>query len=125
MCISIDLGIMITAQPWPLVRLYAVSREPIHTGQLLMHSELAMLNSTLVSCRWSGLPGFLSAKRSPLYCDNDDTTAAFVKRHKNLSFFWLMNAGHRVTLSRMLFSLLLSTPFCNSLLSAHLAIRGF
>ncbi|KAG0558806.1 hypothetical protein KC19_10G056400 [Ceratodon purpureus] len=68
----------------------------IYSGQLDLIACTTGTETWVRKLTWPDLTGFLSAKRSSLYCDNDRETAAFVKRHKNLSFFWIMNAGHRV-----------------------------
>jgi len=68
----------------------------IYSGQLDLICCTTGTEAWVQKLKWSGLPGFLAAKRSPLYCDNTQETGAFVKRHKNLSFYWIMNAGHMV-----------------------------
>lgn len=46
--------------------------------------------------RWAELTSFNKAHRSPLYCSEGGKTAAFIKKHKNLTFYWIMDAGHMV-----------------------------
>jgi len=53
-------------------------------------------NWHIVWHRWSGLKKFNEQVRTPLYC-NSTSTGGFVKKYKNLSFFWILNAGHFVS----------------------------
>ena len=46
--------------------------------------------------RWTGLEGFNSQARTPLYC-NSNSTGGFVKKYKNLSFYWVLKAGRNVS----------------------------
>lgn len=68
----------------------------IYSGQLDLICCTTGTEAWVQKLKWSGLSEFLSAKRTPLYCEGDRQTQAFVKRHKNLSFYWIMNAGHMV-----------------------------
>lgn len=50
--------------------------------------------------KWAGLPSFSKLRWTPL----DDpaspgVTGAFFKTYKNFSFYWILRAGHMVTLA--------------------------
>lgn len=53
--------------------------------------------SWLRKLKWTELPKFSQLRWKPLYCDpKSSETSAFVKSYKNLSFYWILRAGHMV-----------------------------
>ncbi|WVZ83221.1 hypothetical protein U9M48_030390 [Paspalum notatum var. saurae] len=51
--------------------------------------------------KWSALGEFLSLRRQPLhFCDSakycSKASRAYVRSYKNLSFYWILQAGHMV-----------------------------
>lgn len=50
--------------------------------------------------KWTELPKFNQLKWKPLYSDPESSeTSAFVKSHKNLAFYWILRAGHMVSVN--------------------------
>jgi serine carboxypeptidase 1 len=49
--------------------------------------------------KWDGLKNFLSLPRQPLKCGSSKGTKAFVRSYKNLHFYWILGAGHFVSLN--------------------------
>jgi len=68
----------------------------IYSGQLDLICCTTGTEAWVQKLKWSDLQEFNSANRTALYCNKGGETAAFIKRHKNLTFFWIMNAGHMV-----------------------------
>jgi len=55
--------------------------------------------------RWFGLSKFLSLPRQPLhYCDSaiycSKQIRAYVRSYKNFTFYWILQAGHMVSLNQ-------------------------
>lgn len=55
---------------------------------------------SLLFFRWEGLKDFNSIDRTPLYCTTEEpgVTKGFLKSYKNLHFYWILKAGHFVSL---------------------------
>ncbi|CAK9250536.1 unnamed protein product [Sphagnum jensenii] len=68
----------------------------IYSGQLDLICCTAGTDAWLQKLKWAELTSFNKAHRSPLYCSEGGKTAAFIKKHKNLTFYWIMDAGHMV-----------------------------
>lgn len=54
--------------------------------------------------RWDGLSHFLSLPRRPLhYCDSaiycSKQIRAYVRSYKNFAFYWILQAGHMVSIN--------------------------
>lgn len=69
----------------------------IYSGQLDIICCTDGTENWMKSLRWPKLQAFQKARRTPLYPNaGSRATGAFVKRHANLAFFWVMAAGHMV-----------------------------
>ncbi|KAG0524078.1 hypothetical protein BDA96_07G178900 [Sorghum bicolor] len=72
----------------------------IYNGQLDLICATKGTMDWVHKLKWDGLNSFLSAPRTPIYCDNEGQsgtrTQAFVKSYKNLNFYWILEAGHMV-----------------------------
>jgi len=70
----------------------------VYTGQLDLIVDTLGTEQWVGKLSWPGLAHYLQASRVPLL--NPTTTAniplAYVKQYKNLSFYWILNAGHMV-----------------------------
>jgi serine carboxypeptidase 1 len=49
--------------------------------------------------RWDGLKTFLSLPRQTLYCGLSKGAKAFVRSYNNLHFYWILGAGHYVSIN--------------------------
>ncbi|XP_066353826.1 serine carboxypeptidase-like 51 [Miscanthus floridulus] len=70
----------------------------IYNGQLDLICATKGTMDWVQKLKWDGLNNFLSAPRTPIYCDKkgQSGTQAFVKSYKNLNFYWILEAGHMV-----------------------------
>ena len=71
----------------------------VYEGQLDMICSTTGAEVWIKKIKWAGLQEFLSAPRTPLYTASGQKmrqTAAFVKSYRNLSFYYIMKAGHMV-----------------------------
>lgn len=69
----------------------------IYSGQLDIICCTDGTENWMRALRWPQLRAFQKAKRKALYAqEGSGATGAFVKRHENLAFFWIMAAGHMV-----------------------------
>ncbi|XP_016062701.1 PREDICTED: retinoid-inducible serine carboxypeptidase isoform X2 [Miniopterus natalensis] len=69
----------------------------VYNGQLDLIVDTMGQEAWMQKLKWSELPKFHQLKWKPLYSDPmSSETSAFVKRHKNLAFFWILRAGHMV-----------------------------
>lgn len=67
----------------------------VYQGQLDLIVATPGTEAWVQKLKWEGLKQFNKQARTPLYC-NSSSTKAFVKKHKNLSFYWILKAGHFV-----------------------------
>lgn len=68
----------------------------IYSGQVDLICATEGTEAWVRKLNWSHLEAFDAAPRIPMYCNSTGGTAAFVKSHKNLSFYWILLAGHMV-----------------------------
>ncbi|XP_022730585.1 serine carboxypeptidase-like 51 isoform X1 [Durio zibethinus] len=68
----------------------------VYNGQLDVICATKGVEAWVDKLRWEGLKDFLSKKRTPLYCKDDQATKGFIKSYKNLQFYWILEAGHFV-----------------------------
>ncbi|XP_001503394.2 retinoid-inducible serine carboxypeptidase [Equus caballus] len=69
----------------------------VYNGQLDLIVDTMGQESWLRKLKWTELPKFSQLRWKPLYCDPESSeTSAFVKSYKNLSFYWILRAGHMV-----------------------------
>ncbi|XP_070339051.1 retinoid-inducible serine carboxypeptidase [Equus asinus] len=69
----------------------------VYNGQLDLIVDTMGQESWLRKLKWTELPKFSQLRWKPLYCDpKSSETSAFVKSYKNLSFYWILRAGHMV-----------------------------
>ncbi|XP_074079757.1 retinoid-inducible serine carboxypeptidase [Macrotis lagotis] len=69
----------------------------IYNGQLDLIVDTMGQEAWLRKLKWPELTTFNQMKRKPLYVNPQSyDTSAFYKSHKNLSFFWILKAGHMV-----------------------------
>ena len=67
----------------------------VYTGQLdLIVDTIGTLN-WISALKWPGLNAFQVAPKNVLV-DSQENPTAFYRTYKNLSFYWIMNAGHMV-----------------------------
>lgn len=50
-------------------------------------------------CRWEGLKTFNNMDRKPFFCDSEGmaVTKGFLKSYQNFHFYWILGAGHFVS----------------------------
>lgn len=76
------------------------------TQQLRPGPSLSLLpgqEAWVQKLKWTDLPKFNQLKWKPLHSDPESLeTSAFVKRYKNLAFYWILRAGHMVRASPLL-----------------------
>ncbi|XP_048235854.1 serine carboxypeptidase-like 51 isoform X2 [Ricinus communis] len=78
----------------------------VYNGQLDLICSTKGAEAWVNRLKWDGLKNFLKQERTPLYCKNDNTTTkGFRSSYKNLSFFWVMGAGHFVPVEQPCISL--------------------
>ncbi|KAG0565938.1 hypothetical protein KC19_7G025000 [Ceratodon purpureus] len=65
----------------------------VYSGQLDLICSTPGTEAWVQKLKWTGLEGFNKQVRTPLYC-NSNSTGGFVKKYKNLSFYWVLKAGH-------------------------------
>lgn len=68
----------------------------IYNGQVDLICATKGTEVWVQKLKWRGLRKFNARKRTPLYCGSGDITKGFVKKYKNLQFFWILGAGHFV-----------------------------
>ncbi|KAK6942720.1 Peptidase S10, serine carboxypeptidase [Dillenia turbinata] len=80
----------------------------IYNGQIDLICATKGAEALLQKLKWRGVKKFLSLPNTPLYCDNDDSvTKGFVRSYENLSFFWILGAGHFVPVDQPCVSFLM------------------
>ncbi|KAK2424111.1 serine carboxypeptidase [Trifolium repens] len=70
----------------------------IYNGQFDLICSTKGTEAWVNKLKWSGLQNFLSKDRTPLYCGSERKTKGFFKSYENLSFYWILDAGHNVPL---------------------------
>ncbi|KZV42612.1 serine carboxypeptidase-like 51-like [Dorcoceras hygrometricum] len=85
----------------------------IYSGQLDVICSTIGTEAWVAKLKWDGLKSFLSKDRTPIYCGQEKMTKGFYKSYRNLHFYWILGAGHFVSLSFLLF------PFFFSKLFSH------
>ena len=68
----------------------------IYQGQLDLICCTLGVDTWLQRLTWSGLQGFQAAARKPFYREDQEdgqSTAGFVRGHKNLAMYYIMEAG--------------------------------
>lgn len=70
----------------------------VYSGQLDLICATAGTEAWLRRLTWPGAQAFQQALRLPVYADETQNTAAFVKSAQNLTYFYIMNAGSLLTL---------------------------
>ncbi|XP_010523125.1 PREDICTED: serine carboxypeptidase-like 51 [Tarenaya hassleriana] len=69
----------------------------IYNGQLDVICSTRGVEAWLHKLKWEGLQEFRRMDREPIFCGDDNkATRGFTKSHKNLSFYWILGAGHFV-----------------------------
>ncbi|XP_045802856.1 serine carboxypeptidase-like 51 [Trifolium pratense] len=68
----------------------------IYNGQVDLICSTKGTEAWVKKLKWSGLQNFLSQDRTPLYCGSERKTKGFFKSYENLSFYWILDAGHNV-----------------------------
>ncbi|XP_045802843.1 serine carboxypeptidase-like 51 [Trifolium pratense] len=68
----------------------------IYNGQVDLICSTKGTEAWVKKLKWSGLQNFLSKDRTPLYCGSERKTKGFFKSYENLSFYWILDAGHNV-----------------------------
>jgi len=69
----------------------------VFNGQLDLIVDTIGTNVWLQKLKWSGLKQYNDAEHKPLYDKGKyPLTGAFKKEYKNLSYYWIMRAGHMV-----------------------------
>ncbi|KAH7293602.1 hypothetical protein KP509_28G032400 [Ceratopteris richardii] len=68
----------------------------IYSGQLDLICATQGTEDWVKKLRWEGMAAFKDANRKPLFCNGTGNTAGFVKAYKNLTFYWVLFAGHMV-----------------------------
>ncbi|ELK01699.1 retinoid-inducible serine carboxypeptidase [Pteropus alecto] len=69
----------------------------VYNGQLDLIVDTVGQEAWVRKLKWTELPKFNQLKWKPLYSEaKSSETSAFVKRHENLAFYWILRAGHMV-----------------------------
>ncbi|KAI9076246.1 hypothetical protein K1719_041819 [Acacia pycnantha] len=68
----------------------------VYNGQVDLICATKGTEAWLRKLKWEGLQNFLNKDRTALYCGSNKSTKGFVKSYKNLSFYWILGAGHFV-----------------------------
>uniref|UniRef100_A0A0D9Z8F9 Carboxypeptidase n=1 Tax=Oryza glumipatula TaxID=40148 RepID=A0A0D9Z8F9_9ORYZ len=71
----------------------------VYNGQLDVICSTIGAEAWVKKLKWDGLKNFLSLPRQPLKCGSSKGTKAFVRSYKNLHFYWILGAGHFVSLN--------------------------
>ncbi len=75
----------------------------VYEGQLDLICGTLGFDMWLRESKWEHLPGFQAAKRHALHGDDQSTLTGFVKYHRNLRLYYIMEAGHMVPIDGMLY----------------------
>ena len=68
----------------------------VYNGQLDLICNTLGTENWVQTLKWPHLQEFFDSTRIPLMDKTTGVTQGFVKRFKNFSFFWILNAGHMV-----------------------------
>ncbi|RDD47920.1 Retinoid-inducible serine carboxypeptidase [Trichoplax sp. H2] len=68
----------------------------VYTGQLDLIVDTLGTERWVNKLKWKYLSQYKKSKRVPIYASGSRETGAFYKSYKNLSFYWIMKAGHMV-----------------------------
>ena len=71
----------------------------IYQGQLDLICCTLGVEAWLQRLAWPGLPAFQAARRRPFYHGSSKQTAGFVRRHRNLAMWYIMDAGEPLATS--------------------------
>ncbi|KAJ4836715.1 hypothetical protein Tsubulata_031909 [Turnera subulata] len=78
----------------------------IYNGQVDLICSTKGAEAWVNKLKWDGLQNFLDLDRTPLYCNNDETTTkGFTSSYRNLYFYWILGAGHFVPVEQPCISL--------------------
>ncbi|KAJ4847127.1 hypothetical protein Tsubulata_047395, partial [Turnera subulata] len=78
----------------------------IYNGQVDLICSTKGAEAWVNKLKWDGLQNFLGLDRTPLYCNNDETTTkGFTSSYRNLYFYWILGAGHFVPVEQPCISL--------------------
>ena len=68
----------------------------VYSGQLDLIVDTVGTERWVQKLKWSGLAGYNSAPRKVILDKDTKLPVAFVKKYKNFSFYWILDAGHMV-----------------------------
>ncbi|XP_038695633.1 serine carboxypeptidase-like 51 [Tripterygium wilfordii] len=68
----------------------------IYNGQFDIMCSPKGAESWVKKLEWDELENFLKTDRVPLYYGSDGETKGFKKSHQNLTFYWILKAGHSI-----------------------------
>lgn len=68
----------------------------VYNGQVDLICATKGTEAWVQKLKWKDLGEFNKVKRQPIYCGTDKITRGFVKSHRNLHFYWILEAGHFV-----------------------------
>lgn len=68
----------------------------IYNGQLDVICDTLGTEAWMAKLKWKNLQNFKSAKKHTMKLTTTQTVAGFYKKYANLSFFWILKAGHMV-----------------------------
>ncbi len=68
----------------------------VYSGQLDLIVDAIGTEKWINSLKWSGLPSFQNAQKTPLTGPTGNT--GYFKTYKNFTFYWILKAGHMVPL---------------------------
>ena len=106
-CLSIACSSISSARPKaPWTGFRSSSNAPLFASALVSiirqssQDQLTFDAAACIAIRWDGLGNFINSPRTPIYCSKEGQsgTQAFVKSYKNLKFYWILGAGHMVSL---------------------------
>ncbi|KAL4578791.1 hypothetical protein LXL04_014922 [Taraxacum kok-saghyz] len=71
----------------------------VYNGQVDLICATKGTEAWINKLKWNGLSTYLNLARTPLYCGEDkSTTKGFFKAYQNFAFYWILGAGHFVSL---------------------------
>nr|KAJ0186249.1 hypothetical protein LSAT_V11C900501050 [Lactuca sativa] len=76
----------------------------VFNGQLDLVCATKGTEAWIKKLKWDGLSEYMNLNRTPLYCGEDkSTTKGFYKSYQNFAFYWILGAGHYVSICLQLF----------------------